>query len=48
MDPNQPDVKEMMELEGLNRWILSGNDGYHDLANAMKLFNMIQKDPQLV
>ncbi|MCQ6279654.1 phosphate/phosphite/phosphonate ABC transporter substrate-binding protein [Bacillus sp. EB600] len=48
MDPNQPDVKQMMELEGLNRWVLSGNEGYHDLANAMKFLKIIEKDPQLV
>jgi phosphonate transport system substrate-binding protein len=48
MDPNQPDVKQMMELEGLNRWVQSGNEGYHDLANAMKFLNIIKKDPQLV
>ena len=48
MDPNQPEVKHMMELEGLNRWVLSGNEGYHDLANAMKLLEIIKKDPQLV
>lgn len=48
MDPNQPDVKYMMELEGLNRWVLSGNDGYRDLAEAMKFNQMIIKDPQLV
>ena len=48
MDPNQPDVKQMMELEGLNRWVLSGNEGYDDLANAMKFLKIIEKDPQLV
>lgn len=48
MDPNHPDVKQMMELEGLNRWVLSGNEGYHDLANAMKFLKIIEKDPQLV
>lgn len=48
MDPNQPDVKQLMELEGLNRWVLSGNEGYHDLVNAMKFLKVIEKDPQLV
>jgi phosphonate transport system substrate-binding protein len=48
MNPKQRDVKQMMELEGLNCWVLSGNEGYHDLANAMKFLKMIEKDPQLV
>ncbi len=48
MDSNQSDVKEMMELEGLNEWVLSGNEGYRDLANAMRILKMIEKDPLLV
>jgi phosphate/phosphite/phosphonate ABC transporter binding protein len=48
MDPEEPDIKQMMELEGLNEWVLSGNEGYHDLANAMRILKMIEKDPQLV
>ncbi|MBB6446674.1 phosphate/phosphite/phosphonate ABC transporter substrate-binding protein [Bacillus benzoevorans] len=48
MDPQQPDIKQMMDLEGLNEWVLSGNEGYHDLAKAMRILKMIERDPQLV
>lgn len=48
MDPEQSDVKQMMEMEGLNEWVLSGNEGYYDLANAMRILKIIERDPQLV
>ncbi|WP_102348865.1 phosphate/phosphite/phosphonate ABC transporter substrate-binding protein [Bacillus sp. Marseille-P3661] len=38
MDPNQPDIKEMMEMEGLNEWVRAegkGLDGYKVLQAAM-------------
>lgn len=38
MDPTQPEIKEMMEMEGLNEWVRAegrGLDGYKILQEAM-------------
>ena len=38
-DPNEPIIKKMMQMEGLNKWVLTGVEelkGYDVLTQAMK------------
>ncbi len=43
MDKNRADVKNMMEMEGLNRWVVPGDfemSGYEELAKAMEWLSL--------
>ncbi|WP_134701366.1 phosphate/phosphite/phosphonate ABC transporter substrate-binding protein [Ammoniphilus sp. YIM 78166] len=44
MDPNQPEIKKMMEMEGLNQWVSAegkGLEGYQILFDAMEDQNLL-------
>lgn len=39
MEQNRADIKNMMEMEGLNRWVVPGEfelSGYSELQKAME------------
>jgi len=43
MGPNEPDIRRMMEMEGLNHWVLAegaGLDGYQILFDALEDQNL--------
>lgn len=46
-DPNEPIIKKMMQMEGLNKWVLTGEDelkGYELLTSAMKEQNLMENN----
>lgn len=46
-DPNEPIIKKMMQLEGLNKWVETGTKelkGYEVLAQAMKEQNLMKNN----
>jgi ABC-type phosphate/phosphonate transport system substrate-binding protein len=46
-DPNEPIIKKMMQMEGLNKWVLTTKEelkGYDVLTQAMKEQNLIENN----
>ena len=46
-DPNDPIIKKMMQMEGLNKWVQTGSEelkGYEVLTQAMKEQNLMQNN----
>ena len=46
-DPNEPIIKKMMQMEGLNKWVVTTKEelkGYAVLTQAMKEQNLIENN----
>ena len=43
MDPEDPDIAEMMRMEHLTKWVRAADDGWDDLMNAVEKADLVGK-----
>lgn len=43
MDPEDPDIAEMMRMEHLTKWVRAADDGWADLMNAVEKADLVGK-----
>ena len=42
MDYNNPDHKEMMDMEGLKKWVVGRTSGFEQIKNANEYINFLE------
>ena len=43
MDPEDPDIAEMIRMEHLTKWVRATDDGWTDLMNAVEKADLVGK-----